>query len=289
MSVGDQHILVSQEQDLPSLQNAVLMAVRSGGGMVDVLVDGTQVATTIVVSPEVPVAFEVTDAADAALAGTAEVAGSDLDPDDYYHSRGRVSLESRSSGWAEWREDVARYRAHYGGSLVRPLLLEQAIWVLLGYRLTSAIYRSSRLGPLKAPLLLLGVMGQKLNESIAGISIPYAADIAPGLYIGHFGPTVINPGAVIGPGCNLSQGVTIGVSGRGDKRGVPRLGARIYVGANATVAGDIEIGDDVMIGANSLVTRSVPAGSTVVGVPAKVVDQRGTTGMGLHQRPSTAG
>lgn len=209
--------------------------------------------------------------------------------DEYYRSPGRVPLEGRGSGWAEWREDLARYRAHYGGSLVKPLLLEQALWALLIYRLTSAVYRGSLISPIKQVFLLIGVLAQKMSESVSGISLPYAANIAPGLYIGHFGPTLINPAATIGPGCNLSQGVSIGVSGRGERRGVPRLGARVYVGAYATVAGDIEIGDDVMIGANSLVIRTVPSGCTVVGVPAQIVNNKGTTGMGLHQLPWPAG
>lgn len=206
------------------------------------------------------------------------------DPDRYYASTG-IDVDARGPWWQEWREDLARYRAHYGGSLIRPLLLEQALWALLAYRFASGVHRSALPFPLKQLLLLVGVLLQKLWENVLGISLPYAADIAPGLYIGHFGPTVVNPQARIGPGCNLSQGVTIGVSGRGRRRGVPVLGARVYVGANATIAGDITIGDDVVIGANSLVTRSLPDGVTAVGVPAEIVDEKGTSGMGLHQHP----
>lgn len=209
----------------------------------------------------------------------------ELSDDDYYRSSGRIDLDSRTGGWREWCEDLARYRAHYNGSTLRPLLLEQALWTLLAYRLASGIYRSRIPFPFKQVLLLFGVAAQKVSEVVSGVSIPYAADLAPGQYIGHFGPTVINPGVRIGPGCNISQGVTIGISGRGARRGVPRLGARVYVGANATIVGNIEIGDDVMIGANSLVTRDVPSGCTAVGVPATVTNQRGTEGMGLHQVP----
>jgi serine O-acetyltransferase len=205
--------------------------------------------------------------------------------DDGYPSSGRVDVSARSGAWREWLEDLARYRAHYAGALVQPLLLEQGVWALLLYRFTSGVHRSLLPPGLKRAVLLLGVLGQKLSETVTGISIPYAAQLAPGQYIGHFGPTVINRAAVVGPGCNISQGVTIGVSGRGARRGVPSIGARVYIGANATVAGRITIGDDVVIGANSLVTRDVPAGCTVVGVPAEVVDLRGTAGMGLHQHP----
>lgn len=205
--------------------------------------------------------------------------------DNFYRSTGQINLHERGPAWHEWMEDLARYRAHHGGSLIKPLLLEQSLYALLTYRLSSGIYRTSLPFPCKQVLLLIGVLLQKLNEILTGVTIPYAASLGPGQYIGHYGPTVVNPAAVIGPGCNLSQGVTIGISGRGGRRGVPRLGARVYVGANATIAGNISIGDDVLVGANSLVIRDVPDGCTVVGVPAEIVDRKGTKGMGLHQHP----
>ena len=63
------------------------------------------------------------------------------------------------------------------------------------------------------------------------------------------------------------------------------IGPRVYIGANAVVAGPITVGADVVIAANSLVNRDVPEATTVVGVPAIVVSSNGTAGMGLHQRP----
>ncbi|MDP5101339.1 MAG: serine acetyltransferase, partial [Nonlabens sp.] len=76
-----------------------------------------------------------------------------------------------------------------------------------------------------------------------------------------------------GSHCNISQGVTIGVSGRGEHRGVPVIGNNVYIGANATIAGKIIVGNRAVIGANSLVINDVAEGTTVVGVPAlKVSD-----------------
>ena len=51
-----------------------------------------------------------------------------------------------------------------------------------------------------------------------------------------------------------------------------RKGASI--GANATILPGIEIGEGAMIGAGSVVARSVAAGRTVVGNPAKKINQR---------------
>ena len=76
----------------------------------------------------------------------------------------------------------------------------------------------------------------------------------------------------------LPRGVTIGFSGRGEWRGVPRIGDRVYVGPNAVIVGKITIGNDVLVGANSLVNRDVPGYATVLGVPAVVTSGRGSEG-----------
>ncbi|WP_232224054.1 serine O-acetyltransferase [Gillisia sp. CAL575] len=110
-------------------------------------------------------------------------------------------------------------------------------------------------------------------EIITGISLPYSATIGDKFYIGHFGGIIINSQSVIGNNCNISQGVTVGVSGVGKYRGVPIIGNNVYIGANAVIAGNVKIGDNVVIGANSLVTSSVEKNTTVLGVPAvKVSD-----------------
>lgn len=50
-----------------------------------------------------------------------------------------------------------------------------------------------------------------------------------------------------------------------------RIGDDVFVGAGATIMPGVEIGDRVVVGAGSVVTRSVPSGSVVAGVPARVV------------------
>ena len=211
----------------------------------------------------------------------------DLEPtpgDEFYDSTG-MDLMTRGRWWQEALEDLARYRAHHGGSWVRPVLLEVGWWALLQYRIASGLHRSELPALVRLPLLAACVLGHKVTELVTGMSLPHRADIGPGTYLGHFGPVVIHADAVIGVGCNISQGTTVGVSGRGRRRGVPVLGDRVYLGAGAVVAGRVHVGDDAVIGANAVVTRDVPAGCTVSGSPAVVVDELGTRGMGLHQRP----
>jgi serine O-acetyltransferase len=174
-------------------------------------------------------------------------------------------------------QDLARYRRYRPGcSAWIVFATEQGLWALLQYRIASAIYSSDLPQPFKRMLLIVMTAWQKLIEILTGVSLPYAASLGPGLYIGHFGNIIVNEATVMGSCCNLSQGVTIGVSGRGEKRGVPVIGDRVYIGANAVVAGKIEIGDDAVIAANSLVSESVPPSATMIGVPAKVVNFRGS-------------
>lgn len=49
------------------------------------------------------------------------------------------------------------------------------------------------------------------------------------------------------------------------------IGNRVFVGANSTILMNTNIGNDVIIGAGSLVTKDIPDGCVVAGVPAKVI------------------
>ena len=111
-----------------------------------------------------------------------------------------------------------------------------------------------------------------------GIGISYKTKIGPGLYIGHQGGIVINEQVVIGKNCNLSQQVTIGVSRRGERAGVPTIGDNVYLGPGAKIFGQIQVGNNAAIGANCVVTRDVPDNGVVVGIPAKVISYEGSTG-----------
>ena len=103
---------------------------------------------------------------------------------------------------------------------------------------------------------------------MSGADIPLTCQLGGGLLIPHPNGIVIHPDAQIGPNCLLFQQVTIGDA----NGGVPRLGGHVDVGAGARVIGPIEIGDHARIGANAVVTSDVPAGVTVIGIPARPVE-----------------
>jgi serine O-acetyltransferase len=91
-----------------------------------------------------------------------------------------------------------------------------------------------------------------------GIEIARVTQIGAGFYIGHFGGITISPQAVIGNNCSISQGVTIGVSGQGDKSGAPTIGDNVYIAPGAKVFGKITIGSNVKIGANAVIYQDLP-------------------------------
>ena len=70
-----------------------------------------------------------------------------------------------------------------------------------------------------------------------GFQISYATEIGEGLYLGHAGSIVVNHKAKLGKNVNLSQGVTIGITNRGKKVGVPTIGDNVWIGSTATVVG----------------------------------------------------
>ena len=110
-----------------------------------------------------------------------------------------------------------------------------------------------------------------------GFDISYRTQIGEGLYIGHSGGIVIHGDTQIGDYCNLSQGITIGVSIRGKQAGIPKIGNRVFIGPGAVILGGINIGDDVLIGANAMVTFDVPDKAVVAAPVASVISYKGSS------------
>ncbi len=125
----------------------------------------------------------------------------------------------------------------------------------------------------------MDVLYQLLNlavQIIWGIEVPRRATIGSGFCIGHFGGITISSEAVIGKNCSLSQGVTIGVSGQGEKSGVPVIGDEVYIAPGARLFGKIRIGNNVKIGANVVVHKDLPDNAIVVlGSGFEIISYRG--------------
>jgi len=80
---------------------------------------------------------------------------------------------------------------------------------------------------------------------------------------------VIHRRSVIGSGVVISQCVTIG--GRSGIKELPVIEDGVYVGAGAKILGGVRVGKDAVVGAGAVVISDVPPGSTVVGVPARIL------------------
>ena len=116
---------------------------------------------------------------------------------------------------------------------------------------------------------------EALTHLLFNSTIPSTCQIGDCTYCSHRGiAVVIHKSSVIGRDCIIGTSVVLG--GRnGGALGGPILGDRVYVGTGAKLIGTIKIGNDVKIGANAVVLADIPDGSTVVGIPAKVVSTNG--------------
>lgn len=148
-------------------------------------------------------------------------------------------------------------------------------WTKPGFR-AIAVYRfgvwrmTIRSKLVRAPFSMLYKMLFRYVRNHYGIELPYTASVGQGVIIEHQGCIVIHGSSVIGDGCIIRQGVTLGNKNLERPLEAPLLGKRVNVGAGAKILGAVTIGDDAVIGANAVVLKDVPAGRLAVGVPAKI-------------------
>lgn len=111
----------------------------------------------------------------------------------------------------------------------------------------------------------------QMNRFFTGIEIHPGARIGKRLFIDHGMGVVIGETCEIGDDVVIYQGVTLGGSGKEKGKRHPTIGNNVVIGSGAKILGSFKVGDQCNIGANSVVLREVPDGSTVVGIPGKVV------------------
>jgi serine O-acetyltransferase len=113
-----------------------------------------------------------------------------------------------------------------------------------------------------------------LGRFLTGIEIHPGAVIGRRFFIDHGMGVVIGETAIIGDDCTLYHGVTLGGTTWNKGKRHPTLHNGVVIGAGAKVLGPIEIGAGARVGSNSVVLKAVPAGVTVVGIPAHIVDSQ---------------
>lgn len=159
-----------------------------------------------------------------------------------------------------FREDPA------AKSSLEILLCYPGVHAILLHRLSHRMHRA---GVPLVPRLI-----SQLARWMTGIEIHPGAKIGRRFFIDHGMGVVIGETAELGDDVLLYQGVTLGGTGKEKGKRHPTLGNGVVVGAGAKVLGSIIVGDEARIGAGSVVIHPVPAHSTVVGIPGKVVRSR---------------
>ena len=136
------------------------------------------------------------------------------------------------------------------------------------------MYRRAHKHYLKGHFFRARLISQRAARK-TGIEIHPGAKIGRRFVIDHGVGIVIGETAEIGDDVLIYQGVTLGGTGKDVGKRHPTVGNRVMISAGAKVLGPINIGDGARIAAGAVVLKDVPAESTVVGVPAKVVKQNG--------------
>jgi serine O-acetyltransferase len=186
----------------------------------------------------------------------------------------RATLARRARWWRLLYLDYRRYRAA-GRSALATVFLAQGFWASCVYRVSHAFVDALPEGVLQTAARAAAALAQKVVEILTGICIPRDCEIGGGLYLPSFGGIILMRGS-IGENCTIEHGVTLGMAGKGEERGHPTIGDRVFIGANSMIVGKIAIGDDALIFPGSIVTRSVPPRAVVMGHPARVVSREGS-------------
>mmetsp|Transcript_37037 Transcript_37037/g.51403 ORF Transcript_37037/g.51403 Transcript_37037/m.51403 type:complete len:368 (+) Transcript_37037:1-1104(+) len=117
----------------------------------------------------------------------------------------------------------------------------------------------------------LALLVQSKISQVFGMDIHPGAVLGRELMIDHGTGVVIGETSIIGNGCTLLHGVTLGATGKDTGLRHPQLGDDVLVGAGVIVLGCVTLGSQCKIGAGSVVLKSIPEGATAIGCPAKVV------------------
>jgi serine O-acetyltransferase len=179
------------------------------------------------------------------------------------HPRLREALIADARVTAQHRGERHEFRSRLdaAGQIIR------LAWVSDAF-LAQALYRvKARLHALGVPVLPR--VAHRLAMITAQVSIGDPVLVHPGVYIIH-GQFVADGLVEIGSGAVIGPFVTIGLRA-GDVRGAT-VGPDVSIGTGAKVIGGVHIGAGATVGANAVVVDDVPAGSTVVGAPARSLD-----------------
>ncbi len=130
-------------------------------------------------------------------------------------------------------------------------------------------------------LTILARLLSYIGRILTGIEIHPAAKIGERFFIDHGMGVVIGETAEIGDNVTIYHGVTLGgimpAVKSSEQVGVkrhPTLEDDVIVGSGAQILGPIIIKSCARIGSNAVVTKDVPKGGIMVGIPAKNIQSK---------------
>jgi serine O-acetyltransferase len=171
--------------------------------------------------------------------------------------------------WSRLKEDVlvAFERDPAARSVLEVVLCYPGLHALLLHRVAHALWRRG----LRLPARLVS----SLSRFLTGIEIHPGARIGRRCFIDHGMGVVVGETAEIGDDVLIYQGVSLGGTSLTRGKRHPTIEDYVVVGLGSTVLGPVTIGRHSRVGAGSVVVTSVPPHSTVVGVPGRIVGERG--------------
>jgi serine O-acetyltransferase len=177
------------------------------------------------------------------------------------HEQTDAALAVRADIMAVVDRDPATRRA------MEPVLYYKGFHALVTHRLSHHLWLEGRRD--------FALWLQSRSSVVFQTDIHPAVRIGQGVFLDHATGLVVGETAVVEDNVSILQGVTLGGTGKetGDRH--PKIRRGVLIGAGAKVLGNIEVGACARIAAGSVVLKPVPSGSTVAGVPARVVGQAG--------------
>jgi serine O-acetyltransferase len=134
-------------------------------------------------------------------------------------------------------------------------------------RLGQDLYRVPFVGK------ILGFIVEYLIRVIFASDISCRAKIGEGLVILHGHDIVIGADVIIGKGCKIFNGVTLGNKDINQLSldNQPIVGNSVTLCTGSKILGNVTLADNVVVAANSVVLKNFPENVVVAGVPAKII------------------
>lgn len=149
------------------------------------------------------------------------------------------------------------------GRLIEPFLFFKGFSAIETHRVAHHLWFAGRRD--------MALVLQSRSSSVFQTDIHPGATIGQGIFIDHATGVVIGETAEIEDEVSILQDVTLGGTGTHTGKRHPTIRTGVMIGAGAQIFGPVEIGAYSKIAAGSLVTTSVPAHSTAVGTPARII------------------